>query len=201
MVMVGLFKRTIANEYKHFQKLSKQGQKFAISIFVYNIINPIFTVFINAFLWRQTQDILSVALFNLAMFCTLPIGFYLNGHFLRHVSVKKLYFAGALLRALMVVLLIFFPSINQLAILMFGLGYGLASGFFWSNKNLLTVEITSSSNRIYFSSLDFLSQTVNNIIIPALIGWLLILGPTHELYSAKQGYYVSILDLSSKKLQ
>lgn len=186
---MGLFQRAFINEFKHFQKLNKQGQKFALSIFVYNIIHPIFFIFINAFLWRATQDFMAVALFNLAMFCTLPIGFYCNGRLLKHYSVKKLYFAGAVFRALFVATLIFFPMINQITILFFGLGFGFASGFFWSNKNLLTVELTSSSNRIYFSSLDFLSQTLSNIIIPAVIGWLLLFGPNTGLYTAKQGYY------------
>lgn len=186
---MGLFQRVLKNEYKHFQKLSKQGQKFALSVFVYNIIHPVFYIFINAFLWHATQDFMAVALFNLAMFCMLPIGFYCNGQMLKLYSVKKLYFAGAVFRALFVAALIFFPSINQISILFFGLGFGLASGFFWSNKNLLTVELTSSSNRIYFSSLDFLSQTLSNIIIPAIIGWLLIFGPNMSLYTIKQGYY------------
>lgn len=189
MVKVGLLKRALRNEYKHFKKLSKQGQKFALAIFVYNAINPIFLIFINAFLWRQTHDVLAVALFNLAMFCTLPIGFYLNGQLLKHYSVKKLYFSGAIIRALLIATLIFYPMINNVAIILFGIGYGLASGLFWANKNLLTVEITSSSNRIYFSSLDFLSQTANNIVIPAVIGWLLIFGPTNHLYTSNQGYY------------
>lgn len=186
---MGLFQKAITNEYKHFQKLSKQGQKFALSVFVYNIIHPIFLIFINAFLWRATENVLAVALFNLAVFCALPIGFYLNGQLLKYYSVKKLYFGGAVLRALLIAGLMFFPMVHQLAILFFGLGYGIASGFFWSNKNLLTVEITSSSNRIYFSSLDFLSQTFSNIIMPAIIGWLLLFGPNTGLYTANQGYY------------
>jgi YQGE family putative transporter len=190
MDRVGLLRKALLNEYKQFHRLSKQGQKFALSMFLYNIIHPIFTIFINAFLWRQTQDVMIVALFNLAMFCTLPIGFYGNGHLLKRFSVKKLFFAGAILRAFLVALIIFSPMVTELSIVLFGLSYGFAQGIFWSNKNLLTVELTTSANRIYFSSIDFISQTINNIIIPSAIGALLVFGTNNQLYSVQQGYYI-----------
>ncbi|MBA3724577.1 MAG: hypothetical protein H0W89_06880 [Candidatus Levybacteria bacterium] len=194
---MGLLKRAFSNERKQFQRLSKQGQKFALSIFLYNIIHPIFAIFINAFLWRQTEDVMIVALFNLSLFCMLPVGFYINGQLLKHFSVKNLYFAGAVFRSSLIALLIFYPAVTQFAVIFFGLGYGLSSGIFFSNKNLLTVELTKSSNRMYFSSLDFLSQTVNNIFIPMALGALLVLGSNNGLYSAQQGYYiVAILMIS-----
>jgi MFS transporter, YQGE family, putative transporter len=187
---VGLFKRVLQNEQKQFQRLSKQGQKFALSIFLYNIIHPVFSIFINAFLWRQTQDVMIVALFNLAMFCLLPIGFYFNGHLLKRFSVKRLFFAGALFRAFLIAILMFFPMANVMWIVIFGIGYGFASGLFWSNKNLLTVELTTSSNRMYYSSLEFITQTINNIIIPSAIGALLVYGTNNNVYTTQQGYYV-----------
>ncbi len=184
------FLQLFSNEHKQFQRLSNQGQKFALSVFLYNVIHPIAAIFINAFLWRETQDVLIVALFNLAYFSTLPIGFYLNGQFLKHLSVKRLYFLGTVLRALFVALLIFFPVVDQIAVVLFGLGYGISSGVFFSNKNLLTIELTTSSNRMYFSSIDFITQTMSNFIIPIAIGALLVFGVNNNLYSAQQGYYI-----------
>lgn len=190
MVKVGLVKKAVHNEYKQFQRLSKQGQKFALTLFLYNIIHPIFAIFINAFLWRQTQDVMIVALFNLAAFCMLPIGFYINGVLMKHTSVKRLFFGGALLRAFLIATMIFFPSMTEITVILFGLGHGIASGMFFSNKNLLHVELTTSSTRMYFSSLDFITQTTNNIVIPVAIGALLVFGANNGLYSAQQGYYI-----------
>jgi MFS transporter, YQGE family, putative transporter len=187
---VGLLKKAFYNEQKQFQRLSKQGQKFALSIFLYNTIHPVFAIVTNAFLWRQTQDVMIVALFNLSMFCMLPIGFYLNGQLLKRYSIKKIFFAGAILRAILVASMIFFPLVNQVSIVVFGLLFGFASGLFWSNKNLLNVELTTSSNRMYFSSLDFITQTINNIIIPSAIGALLVFGTNHSLYTPQHGYYI-----------
>ncbi len=185
---MGPLKLLFKNEHKQFQRLSNQGQKFALSVFLYNIIHPIAAIFINAFLWRETQDVMIVALFNLAYFSSLPIGFYFNGQLLKHLSVKRLYFLGTVLRAGFAGLLIFFPIVDQLSVVLFGLGFGLSSGVFFSNKNLLTIELTNSSNRMYFSSIDFITQTISNIIIPLTIGALLVFGMNHNLYSAQQGY-------------
>lgn len=130
-----------------------------------------------------------VALYNLALFSMLPIGFYLNGHLLKRISIKRLYFAGALFRALAIALLIFSPHITNLYIIFFGMCLGLLSGIFWSNRNLLNVKLTNSQNRIYFTSLDFISGTVTGILIPMLIGWFIMFGKSYQLYTPVQGYY------------
>lgn len=186
---MGLLQRAFVHEHKQFQKLSKGGQKFLLSLFLYNIINPIFAIFINAFIWRESQDVMMVALFNLAWMCVIPLGFYLNGVMLKRYSVRKMYFIGSLLRSSLIALLIFFPAVNPLMIVLFGLGYGLTSGIFFSNKNLLTVELTNSSNRIYFQSLDFISQTITSILVPLAIGSLIVFGSDLALYSPKEAYY------------
>ncbi len=185
-----LFKKLFLNEHKQYQKISPQGQKLLLSICLFNIVQPIFAIFINAFLWRRTEDIMIVALFNLAMFCLLPIGFYLNGQLLKHFSVNRLYLAGAVIRAIFIAILLFLPVVNEFSVLLFGMGFGFASGIFFANKNLLTVELTSHANRIYFSSIDFLSVTTSNIIIPAAIGAFLVFGTAYSFYSPQQGYYV-----------
>lgn len=186
---MGVLKKAFFHEHKQFQKLSTGGQKLLLSLFLYSLINPIFQIFINAFIWRQTQDVILVALFNLSWMSIIPLGFYINGLLLKRYSVKRMYFLGAVIRSALVALLIFFPAINPMQIVLFGLGYGFTSAIFFSNRNLLVLELTNSSNRIYFQSLDFISQTVSNIFVPLVIGSLIIFGTDLTLYTPQEAYY------------
>lgn len=158
-------------------------------MFLYNSIHPIYVIFITAFIWRASQDVILVALFNLASFAMLPIGFYCNGLMFKYVSMKRLFFGGNLLRALLIVGLVFAPSLNTFGILLFGIVFGWLGGFFWSNRNLLSIKVTNPTNRIYFSTLDYLSQTFNNIAVPVLVGYFIVFGTQHQLYTPIQGYY------------
>lgn len=185
-----MIRNLFAREYRHFWSLNKQGRAFFLTVLLFDLLSPIYAIFINAFLWRQSQDINFIIIYNLAIFATLPFGFYLNGHLLKKLSVKFLYYMGGLLKAVSLAGLLLLPVVTINYVFLFSICYGLALGLFWSNRNLLHLELTKSSNRIYFSSLDFLSRTASDIFVPAIIGYFLIFGAKSNLYTTDQGYYM-----------
>lgn len=187
-----VFTNRFLKEYQQFQKLGNTGKQLIASVFSYNFIHPIFALFVNAFLWRQSQDIFLVALYNLAFFAFLPVGFYLNGLLIKHkfINLVQGYTIGGVSRSLAVFLLIFAPHLTTATILLFGSIYGLCSGVFWATRNYLSLKATQSNNRIYFSSLDMISGTFTNIIVPLAVGAFIIYGTTINLYTPIQGYYV-----------
>lgn len=190
--MLFIFQRLFGKEYQQFKKLSNDGQRLLAAIFSYNFIHPIFALFINAFLWRQTQSIELVALYNLAFYALLPVGFYLNGYFLKHsvINLLQAYTFGAVTRAFSIFFLIFWPYISPSTIVLFGAIYGLCSGLYWSNRNLLTIKATQSNNRIYFTSIDLIMSSLTNILVPLLVGAFIMYGKTINLYTPIQAYYV-----------
>lgn len=120
----------INKEIFHFKKLHADAQSLILSIFLRDLIGPILSIFINAFLWRQSQDLILVALFNLAFFLTIPLGFYLNGVLLKLFSPGRLYFVSLLFSGIVAAGLIFLPSISYSIVFTFGILEGLFSGIY-----------------------------------------------------------------------
>lgn len=181
-------KSFLQKEQRHFNRLSANAQRLLSSIFLYNLIGPIFGVFINAFLWRQSHDVTLVALYNLALFAAVTFGFYLNGLLMRKFTTSALYTFGLLVGGLTITTLIFLSQTTLLSVLIFGFLDGIAVGLYWANRNLLTLQTTKSDNRIYFSGIESSSQTITNILIPLLIGYFITFGTIIHLYSPLQGY-------------
>lgn len=175
-------------EISHFKKLSAHAQKLLYSIFLFNLIGPIIGIFINAFLWRQTQDFMIIGLYNLLIFAAVPLGFYLNGILLKYYPTNVLYTISLLIRVLLISTLIFLPQITYTIITIFGLCEGIVAGIYWANRNLLTLKTTHSNDRIYFSSLESVSDTTSDIAVPVVIGWFITFGSVIHLYTAHAGY-------------
>ncbi len=178
----------IQKETEHLKRLNPQSKQLLLAIHLYNVINPIFGIFVNAFLWRQTQDLALVAFFNLALFFGIPLGFYINGLLLRKLQSKVLFVLGLSISCIVVVSLTFLPRLNYESLAIFGLIYGISSGLFWSNRNLLTLKTTESNNRIYFTGMELVTKNIFEIIIPIIVGWYIVLGSKINLYSEIQAY-------------
>lgn len=178
----------INQEVSYFRKLQADAQRLLLSIFLRDLVSPIFGLFINAFLWRQSQDLILVAIFNFAFFLVIPAGFYLNGLLLKKFSPGFLYFLSLLFSGIVVAGLIFLPSITYITVIAFGVLEGVCSGIYWAARNLLTLKTTHSDNRIYFSSLESASGTITGVFIPLVIGWFIAFGSIVHLYSKLQGY-------------
>lgn len=185
---MGKIRKWFTIEKQHYDRINKEGKQLLSSILLYNLIGPLLSLFINAFLWRQSKDLTLVAIYNLSLYVTIPVGFYLNGLLLRKFSSNNLYSFGLLLTGITVSTLLFLPKIDLMTVILFGLANGLASGLFWSNRNLLTLRTTQSNNRIYFSGIESSFKTLTNIVIPVLIGYFITFGSTINLYTPIQGY-------------
>lgn len=178
------------NEYKHFSRLGSNAQKLITSISLYNIISVIFGIFLNAFLWRQSHNVIIVALFNAVTYGGIPAGFYANGWLIKKISPSVLYTLGLLIKGLSTLFLMFLPQVTIITIILYGVLSGIASGMYWANRNLLTLQNTKSENRIYFSGLEQTTGNISDIIIPFFIGWFITIGGTISLYSPVQGYRI-----------
>lgn len=191
--MMRFIHNVVNQEVSHFKKLHTDAQRLLLSIFLRDLVGPIFGLFINAFLWRQSQDLILVALFNLAFFLVIPAGFYLNGALLKRLSPGLIYFLSLLSSGAVAAGLIFLPQVSYNTVIIFGLLQGLVSGVYWAIRNLLTLKTTQSDNRIYFSSLESVSGTTTGVFIPVLIGWFITLGTILHLYSPIHGYQMTAI--------
>ena len=184
--------RRLKKEYYPFTQLSHPAQQLVKSILAYNLIHPIFVLFINAFLWRQSQDIQLVSLYNLAFYVFLPVGFHLNGLLWKHslLSHARSYTLGGVSKSIAVFLLIFSTHFDIYNVFILGGLFGLCSGIYFGTRNFLSLKVTESNNRLYFSSLELVSNTITNIIVPLLVGAFIVYGTTSHRYTPIQAYYV-----------
>lgn len=180
-------------EYRHFVSLSTDARKVLISYAFFLVTYPMIFVFVNAYLWRDSGDINTLIWYNLANFVGIPLGFYLNGLLLRHFHIKKLYALGALLQGVAPLLVIFSPATSMLHLVVYGFLFGVGGGFYWANKNYLTLKATRGSNRIYYNSLERIVDLSAAIVAPVVAGYLIIAGEGLGLYSIESGYRVTIL--------
>jgi YQGE family putative transporter len=177
--MLHIIRTFIKKERSYFDKLDSNGKNLFKSFALAGVADPILYTFVNAFLWRTSSgNLVTVALYNLGFYIGLPMGFYFNGRLLKWIKANKLYVFGAVSQGVVVSLLIFLSVHTTWQIWLFGVIYGIGSGFFWANRNFLTLRVTKSENRMYFSSLESLSGTVNSIVVPFIVGWFIVGGET-----------------------
>ncbi len=164
----------IKNEIKHFNRLDNDARRLVLSFFFYSLGFPILTVFMNAFIWRSSHDFVSVLLYNMGIWGIVPLIFFINGVLLRNVRIATLYIVGLVFSALIPFLMIFFSIFTRSDLFIFGLLAGIGSGFYYANRNFLSLHTTQSHSRDYFSSLTLSLLTLNGIIVPFIVGWLIV---------------------------
>jgi YQGE family putative transporter len=147
-------------------------------------------IFVNTFLWRQGGGVLQIALYNLHWIIGLPIGFYFNGLLLRKVHVKYLYFFGTVLQGIGSALAIFSGVLTPLSVSFYGLLYGIAAGFFWSNRNSLDYRLSQGKNRGFYNHLYYVVDMLLSVVTPVIIGWLIVSGENLGFYQADTAYRV-----------
>jgi len=180
-------------ELDHFRRLGPAATRLLQAIVLFILAGPLVNLFVNAFLWRTTHDIQLVAIYNLTIFAGLPVGFYLTGHLLRRFLTTHLYLAGCITQGCILSSLILFSHPSFPFIIIYGSVFGIALGIYWSNRNLLTLLLTSSSNRIYFSSLEQGFGIILGIIVPLIAGFFITFADSHHLPSYPLLFSVTVI--------
>lgn len=182
--------KRLKTEKLHFDSLGDVVKHLLLSYGLYLVSYPIIGIFINAYFWRQTEDITLIAAYNLGFFIALPLGFYLNGLLLKRVHILKLYWIGTVLQGVAAFLAIFMPTLSFDKVLAYGLIYGIGGGLYWGNKNYITLKITKGRNRLYYNSLESSIDLIINIVMPILLGWIIVFGEHVHLYTPDSAYRV-----------
>lgn len=175
-------------EYSHFKKLKSSAKALLLSYTIYLMTWPLFGTFINTFLWRQSEDVITLIVYNAGFFVGLPLGFIANGFLARHIRLKKLYIISLLGHAIAPLLTIFFTPDSHIHLGINGCLFGLMSGIFWANKNFITLAITKGTNRLYYTNLEVVFDIAVNTFIPMLMGWFIFLsGAGQDSYKVLGG--------------
>ncbi|MDR0763850.1 MAG: MFS transporter, partial [Bacteroidales bacterium] len=168
----------ITGEFKFFKRQPKNVRVLLITNMLYAIILPIIEIFIAAYIMRNTSNSSFVAAYQLSMYVGIVITSLLNGLLLRYFKSSSIYAFGIIVSALILMGMMFMKmpanenagALEILALCASGLILGASTGFFWTNRYLLTLTSTNDNNRNYFFGIESFFFTFWNIVVPLAAG-------------------------------
>lgn len=178
----------LRKELSHYRALTVDARRLLLSYYLFLVAYPLFDIFINAFIWRQGNDVRQLVYYNIANCLGILICFFLNGLLLRRFHTLHLYTAGLFLQALSALLVVFSSGSSGFSQWLYGFLAGVGGGFFWANKNYLSLILSRGSNRLYFNSLENSVLLLLKISVPLLAGFIITFGSRVGLYSTAVAY-------------
>ncbi|API90548.1 MFS transporter [Virgibacillus pantothenticus] len=139
------------------------GGLYSLGLFLSN-------TFVNIYLWKQSGDYITIAVYNLAIYIFQPITFIIAGKLAKKVD------RVIVLRLGVIFLSLFFLNVlligEKAAYFNFMLGglLGIGYGFYWLAFNVLTFEITEPDTRDFFNGFLGVLQSFSGMIGPLLAG-------------------------------
>ncbi|ASN07352.1 MFS transporter [Virgibacillus necropolis] len=160
------------------------GGLYSLGLFLSN-------TFVNIYLWKQSGDYVTIALYNLGIFVLQPITFVIAGKMAKKVD------RIIVLRLGVIFLSLFFLSVlfigDSAASFHFYLGglLGIGFGFYWLAFNVLTFEITEPDTRDVFNGFLGVLQSLGGMIGPLVAG--IIIANMEQNFGYKTIFTVSFL--------
>lgn len=139
------------------------GGLYSLGIFLSN-------TFVNVYLWKQSGEYHTIAIYNLGIYIAQPLTFILAGKLAKKID------RIIVLRLGVIFLSLFFLSVlligERVGTYNFMLGslLGIGYGFYWLAFNVLTFEITEPDTRDFFNGFLGILQSFGGMIGPLLAG-------------------------------
>ncbi|MDD3079743.1 MAG: MFS transporter [Paludibacter sp.] len=185
-------KKKLFSEFDFFKSQPKNIRTLLITNMLYALILPIIEIFVGAYIMRNTGSPSFVAIYQLCMYCGIVLTSVLNGFLLKTFKVNILYSFGIMLSAVALMVMMFLQSLGIVELGIAGFALGASTGFFWTNRYLLTLNSTNDDNRNYFFGLESFFFSLWSILVPLVVGVFLaeIDGRTifNHVFNVNMGY-------------
>lgn len=186
-------KKFFRSQKAYLAQLSKSERALLYSFFLFGLASPIFFVYTNTFLWRESLNIATVIIYNIGIYLGVSFGFFANTIGLRFFPARRLYLFACVLQGIVpVVLVALVPSAHQI-IFALGAVSGLSAGMYYANRNYFTSLMTRSAHRFSFLTLEQGLSTIASIVAPAAVGWFIAFGEHAQLYNVSVAYQFSVV--------
>ena len=180
--------KIINKEYLHFKSFPHNMRILLITNLIYALVLPVIELFVGAYILRESENTSFVVVYQLMAYLGIPLSFWVNGYLLRRIKIARMYSLGMLLSGVAMSIMMILPSVDLMGISLSGLVMGFSYGFFWANRDFLSLSTTDDSNRNYYFSMETFFYTLTFIIIPAIAGYFITTGETLGWYTAKAAY-------------
>jgi YQGE family putative transporter len=160
----------LTGEFAFFWSQPKNIRTLLVTNMLYALILPVIEIFVGAYIMRNTGNSSYVAIYQLCMYIGIVITSALNGVLLNYFKVNKLYSFGIIVSALALMVMMFVKNLGIAGLGVSGLTLGAATGFFWTNRYLLTLNSTNDGNRNYFFGVESFFFSLWGIVVPLTVG-------------------------------
>ncbi|KUK77410.1 MAG: hypothetical protein XD92_0812 [Proteiniphilum acetatigenes] len=162
--------KNIFGEYRFFRSQPLNIRTLLATNMLYALLLPIIEIFVGAYIMRNTGSPAYVAIYQLCMYLGVVVTSVLNGFMLRKFGSALLYGFGIIISAIVLMVMMFVSSIGILELGFTGFVLGASTGFFWTNRYLLTLNATNDENRNYFFGLESFFFSLWSIAVPLIVG-------------------------------
>ncbi|MBO4447090.1 MAG: MFS transporter [Bacteroidales bacterium] len=181
-----------AGEIAFFKSQPQAIRTILVTNLLFAMVLPLIEIFAGAYIMRNTGSPSWVIVYQLCMYIGVVMTSLLNGLLLRWFKSKQLYAFGILISSVALMVMMFIHNVTLPMLCATGFLIGLATGFFWTNRYLLTLYATDDSNRNYFFGFESFFFSRWNIVIPIVVGAFLALVDGKEIlgvtFSVNTGY-------------
>ena len=160
----------LLGEFRFFRSQTLNIRTLLATNMLYALLLPIIEIFVGAYIMRNTGSPAYVAIYQLCMFFGIVLASILNGVMLKRFKAALLYGVGIILSAVVLMTMMFVHSIGIVSLGITGLLLGASTGFFWTNRYLLTLNATNDGNRNYFFGLESFFFSLWSITVPLIAG-------------------------------
>jgi len=188
----------IRKEIDHFRAFPKNFRFLLLANLCYAFVLPVIELFVGAYIVSspgadipiaERKEFINLYLYyQMAVYTGIPLCFIINGYLLRKIRISKLYSFGLLLAGVSMTIMMMLGELSVGGVVGAGLVMGASYGFFWANRDFMSLDVTTDDNRNYYFSIGTIFYTLTWIIIPVSVGFFIAFGPEHEIYSRKAAY-------------
>ena len=175
-------KNKILEEFRFFMSMPRDMRLVLITNMIYAFVIPIIDIFVGAYIMRSSNDPSMVAVYQLCVYTGIPFAFLINGFLLNKINISHLYSFGMLLSGISMIFMMTLSSIDMLGVSISGFIMGGSFGFFWANRDFLTLDTTNDSNRNYYYGVETFFYTITFIVVPAVVGWFIVKSTSLEWF-------------------
>lgn len=162
--------KKLTGELAFFKSQPLNIRTLLLTNLLYALILPIIEIFVGAYIMRNTGSPSYVVIYQLCMYIGVVSTSVLNGALLKIFRVNLLYMFGIILSAISLMVMMFVESIGILELGIAGFVLGASTGFFWTNRYLLTLNSTNDGNRNYFFGVESFFFSLWSIVVPLIVG-------------------------------
>ncbi|MFC2948165.1 MFS transporter [Virgibacillus sediminis] len=152
------------------------GGLYSLGIFLSN-------TFVNIYLWKQSGDYITIAMYNLGIVLFQPATFILAGKMAKKVDRVIVLRLGVIFLSLFFLSVLIIGENASTFNFMLGSLLGIGYGFYWLAFNVLTFEITEPETRDFFNGFLGVLQSFGGMIGPILAGTIIAKLPENLGYT------------------